>query len=95
MGVLLVTFLVVVALVFKYPSGPPLGASCSAVISAACQARRVEGDYRQEMVGEDITNKPLMWGVTVEGSRDVFGHCSFSAEEVSKPRTGHLYAGMF
>lgn len=91
LGLSLVLIVLFVALVFKYPSGPPLGASCSAVISAACHVGTGEGNYSREGAGEDIANKPLMWGVTVQGSRMVPGHCAFSAEMVTEPIKGYLY----
>jgi hypothetical protein len=65
----------------KYKPGIPLAGSCSAAISAACHGR------------SDIdTTAPLQWGVTSEDGAEV-GHCTFSNQEVSKPREGALFLG--
>ncbi|KAL1611797.1 hypothetical protein SLS60_000017 [Paraconiothyrium brasiliense] len=91
-GGVIMVFLIVVANVMTYPKGVPLGGTNSAVISAACHVKHQEdGKYRVEE--DDITSRPLKWGVTIRGGRERVGHCCFSAGEVEQPVVGHLYAG--
>ena len=87
-------FLVVVCLAFagicKYPTGMPLRGTNSAVISAACHVKQRNGE---KAVGlDDVVERPLKWGVTIEGTKDQAGHCSFSDKAVQKPVEGCLYA---
>ncbi|KAF2021836.1 hypothetical protein BU24DRAFT_417471 [Aaosphaeria arxii CBS 175.79] len=82
-----------VAVVCRYPKGSIVGGTNSAVISAACHIRgNSDGQDEHSSRYDEIVEKPLMWGVTIPGSRQEIGHCSFSAEEVQKPMFGHLYA---
>jgi hypothetical protein len=87
-GSALVGSCLLVAGVFTYPQGLPLGGTNSAVISAACHLRH-EVDDREE----HATEKPLKWGVTIQGDTDRIGHCCFSSRDVEVPRVGYLYAG--
>ncbi|PVI03995.1 hypothetical protein DM02DRAFT_669382 [Periconia macrospinosa] len=90
-GSALVLFCLVFAGVRTFPKGMPIGGTNSAVISAACHVRDgIEGPTKTQ---DDISHRPLQWGVTIEGSNDVVGHCSFSSSEVQRPIVGHLYAG--
>jgi hypothetical protein len=82
---------VLVACILKYPAGLPLGGTNSAVISASCQLGHERRGHSFQ--GEDDEGKAVMWGVTVRGGEDEVGHCSFSAEDVEWPTSGHLYAG--
>jgi hypothetical protein len=91
-GSVMVLFCLLVAGICTYPKGLPIGGTNSAVISAACHVK-YGGDGRRK-VDEDISNEPLMWGVTIPGSRDVVGHCCFSSGEVERPEVGCLYAGV-
>ena len=87
-GSALVGSCLLVAVIFTYPKGLPLGGTNSAVISAACHMR-----YEEEYIDEDVTEKPLKWGVTIQGGMDKIGHCCFSSGDVEFPRVGYLYAG--
>ena len=87
-GSALVGSCLLVAGFFKYPKGLPLGGTNSAVISAACHMR-YEVAYRDE----SVTEKPLKWGVTIQGDMDRIGHCCFSSGDVEVPHVGYLYAG--
>jgi hypothetical protein len=87
-GSALIGTCLLVAGIFKYPKGLPLGGTNSAVISAACHMR-YEVAYRDE----NVTEKPLKWGVTIQGDLDRIGHCCFSSGDVEVPRVGYLYAG--
>jgi hypothetical protein len=91
-GCAMVVFCLLVAGICTYPKGLPIGGTNSAVISAACHVK-----YGRAGPGngdEDITSKPLMWGVTIPGSTEETGHCCFSSGEVEPPEVGHLYAGV-
>jgi hypothetical protein len=90
-GICLVVACLVVAMFFKNPKGIPLGGTNSAVISAACHLRY--DDDRTDKHGDDVAEKPLMWGVTIRAGEDKVGHCSFSAGEVEMPQPDCLYAG--
>jgi len=87
-GSALVGSCLLVAGIFKYPKGLPLGGTNSAVISAACHMR-----YEVAYNDESVTEKPLKWGVTIQGDMDRTGHCCFSSGDVEVPRVGYLYAG--
>ena len=79
--------ILVVAVCGKYPVGLPIGGTNSAVISAACHIQHEErGD-------DDMTDRPLKWGVTMPGSEDTAGHRSFGSMDVTQPEVGHLYVG--
>ena len=81
-----------VAGICTYPKGFPIGGTNSAVISATCHLKYETG---QEGQGEEeVTEKPLMWGVTIQGDRDKTGHCCFTDKDVQAPRVGYLYAGV-
>jgi hypothetical protein len=75
----------------KYKVGMPVGASCSAVISAACH--KAEGDQALEL-------KRVMWGVVKGPAESLgswknggnFGHCTFSSGLVGPPVPRRLYA---
>jgi hypothetical protein len=86
-GLALVLALFAFARFATYPAGLPVGGTNSAVISAACHIQQEERD------GEDSSTLPLKWGVTIPGSKDMVGHCSFSSGEVDFPDIGCLYAG--
>ena len=90
-GTALVVFILLVAGICTYPKGLPAGGTNSAVISAACHVRY--GNEARGKMDMDVAGEPLMWGVTVPGSREVVGHCSFSSGEVERPKVGFLYAG--
>ncbi|KAF2023861.1 hypothetical protein EK21DRAFT_118353 [Setomelanomma holmii] len=91
-GGALVLICVLVAMLFTYPKGLPIGGTNSAVISAACHVKQPdETDLRPD---EDIVDRPLQWGVTIEGTREQIGHCSFSDQKVETPEEGCLYAGL-
>ena len=90
-GTVIVLALLSVALICRYPAGLPVGGPCSAVISAACHPRYEDG--RRDEVHGDMVDRPLMWGVTIPGGRDIVGHCYFSSGEVAPPSNGFLYAG--
>lgn len=91
-GATLVATCLLVAGFCTYPKGIPLGGTNSAVISAACHMKD-EKDGR-DGVEEDVADSALQWGVTIPGTRDRVGHCSFSNGEVHPPRVGCLYAGI-
>ncbi|KAF2271131.1 hypothetical protein CC78DRAFT_12199 [Lojkania enalia] len=91
-GSALVIACVLVAAIGRYPIGLPVGGTNSAVISAACHMRR-EGES-EHCLDEDTVEKPVKWGVTVEGTRYDVGHCCFSSGEVDFPKYGALYAGL-
>ncbi|ORY11501.1 hypothetical protein BCR34DRAFT_513729 [Clohesyomyces aquaticus] len=91
-GSWLVGVCVLIAGICTYPKGLPVGGTNSAVISAACHVRH-ESDER-EGDDVDVADKPVKWGVTIEGARDKIGHCCFSSRPVEKPRVGYLYAGL-
>lgn len=93
MGSVLVVGCLLVANICKYPHGMPVGGTNSAVISAACHVRNAGLGQGKISEKENVVDQPLKWGVTIEGSRDSVGHCSFSSGEVGTPTVGHLYAG--
>ncbi|KAF7183606.1 hypothetical protein CNMCM7691_003885 [Aspergillus felis] len=74
----------------RFQSPMPLAAQCSAAISAACHP----------LTGSDHALKPVQWGEvelqdlaqTGDGT-DMSGvfHCSFTSDEVNKPRKEKLY----
>jgi len=90
MGCLLVVACLAVAGLCKYPTGIPLRGTNSAVISAACHVKNRNGGKAEGL--DDIVERPLKWGVTIEGTKDQAGHCSFSDRAVQKPVEGCLYA---
>lgn len=91
-GSAFVIFCLLVAGICTYPKGLPIGGTNSAVISAACHLRYENGEEEQEE--EEVTQKPLMWGVTIPAEPDRPGHCCFTDKEVEDPREGCLYAGL-
>jgi hypothetical protein len=91
-GCVLVLLCVLIAGVCTYPRGLPIGGTNSAVISAACHVKHGDEDGSQEY--EDIADRPLQWGVTVESTMDSVGHCCFSDQKVKAPVEGDLYAGL-
>jgi hypothetical protein len=104
-GCVLVVTCLLVAGICKYPKGMPIGATYSAVISAACHVKRVNPGERSVEQTQyrgaggskeegDIVDRPLQWGVTIEGTIDEVGHCCFSDQVVEMPQEGYLYAGM-
>jgi hypothetical protein len=104
-GCALVVTCLAVAGICTYPKGMPVGATNSAVLSAACHVKRMDREEhrteqtqyngaRESSVGEDIVDRPLQWGVTVEGTEDAVGHCCFSDQKVDLPEAGCLYAGV-
>jgi hypothetical protein len=90
-GSALVAAFLAVAFFGKFPIGLPIGGTNSAVISAACHVKHEEESG--DVGGETMCNRPLQWGVTIPGGKDIVGHCSFSSREVDLPEVGHLYAG--
>jgi hypothetical protein len=88
-GATLVGISIIVGFFFKYPRGLPVGGTNSAIISAACHVKYKSG----RKPDEDVGNRALQWGVTIEGSRERVGHCCFSDCEVEPPNVGYLYAG--
>lgn len=90
MGCLLVVVCLAIAGFCRYPTGIPLGGTNSAVISAACHIKYRNGGKIEGL--DDIVERPLQWGVTIEGTKDQAGHCSFSDRVVHKPVEGCLYA---
>jgi hypothetical protein len=91
-GAAMILSSILVAYIFTYPQGVGIGGTNSAVLSAACHARHSDG--QDENSEEDMTTKPLQWGVTIPGDvSDRVGHCSFSSGEVGSPVVGSLYAG--
>jgi hypothetical protein len=91
-GTGLVIISLLVAGIYTYPKGIPIGGTNSAVISAACHLRNeTDGEEQGE---EEVTEKPLMWGVTIPGEMDKPGHCCFTDKDVQAPRAGYLYAGV-
>lgn len=104
-GCVLVVTCLLIAGICKYPKGMPIGATNSAVVSAACHVKRVNGEGRSveqtqykdaggSRVEEDIVDRPLQWGATIEGTMDEVGHCCFSDQVVEMPEEGCLYAGV-
>jgi hypothetical protein len=91
-GAVLVVTCLLVAGMCTYPKGLPIGGTNSAVISAACHLNH--DDETKHRASDDIVDQALQWGVTVEGTRDKAGHCSFSDEKVEEPQEGCLYAGL-
>jgi len=89
-GCVVVVVCLAVAGFCTYPKGIPVGGTNSAVISAACHVQYKDG--REVEVSDDIVERPLKWGVTVQGTQDEVGHCCFSDKEVQKPVEGCLYA---
>ncbi|KEQ69019.1 hypothetical protein M436DRAFT_57197 [Aureobasidium namibiae CBS 147.97] len=61
----------------------PFGASCSAIISAACHPP--DTDYEAHL-------KEVMWGVTDTAHSSGLQHCSFTSQHVSPPVVGNRYA---
>jgi len=90
MGCLLVLVCLGFAGFCRYPTGMPLGGTNTAVISAACHVRHTGGRKVEDL--DYVVERPLQWGVTVEGTKDQAGHCSFSDKAVQKPVEGCLYA---
>lgn len=90
-GITLVVVCGLVGQVRTYPKGIPIGGTNSAVISAACHIRGGENGQDKE---EDVADCALQWGVTIPGTKNQVGHCSFSSDEVWQPEKGHLYAGL-
>jgi hypothetical protein len=91
-GTMMLLTSVLVACFFTYPQGVGVGGTNSAVLSAACHVRHDDG--QDETREEDMTTRPLQWGVTIVG--DVsgrIGHCNFSSGEVGSPHAEYLYAG--
>ena len=71
--------LVVVGFGFgKLPTAMPSVGSCSAAIAAACHPPTAES-------GENIWEKEVQWGVTLEPRGEKPGHCSFSSSAVRCP----------
>ncbi|KAF2120390.1 hypothetical protein BDV96DRAFT_567140 [Lophiotrema nucula] len=94
-GLVLIVVCLLVGAIGRYPAeGMPMGGTNSAIISAACHVKSVESEREKRTEEDGIVNRPLKWGVTKEGSRDIAGHCSFSDREVKKPTVGFLYAGL-
>jgi hypothetical protein len=91
-GTALVVISLLVAGICTYPKGFLIGGTNSAVISAACHLKYETG--QEEQGEEEVTEKPLMWGVTIQGDMDKTGHCCFTDKEVQAPRLGYLYAGV-
>lgn len=60
----------------------PVGASCSAIVSAACHPPR--GDTEAHL-------KQVQWGVTEEVDDSGIAHCAFSSRAVSLPVPGTRY----
>jgi hypothetical protein len=58
----------------------PRGGSCSAVLSAACHARGVDG------------REPVLWGEVESMRIGPVGRCSFVNHGAVKPKKGRLYA---
>ncbi|KAI4704633.1 hypothetical protein J4E81_001703 [Alternaria sp. BMP 2799] len=90
MGCLLVVGCLAIAGFCKYSTGMPLKGTNSAVISAACHVKNRNGGKAEGL--EDIVERQLKWGVTIEGTKDQAGHCSFSDKAVQQPVEGCLYA---
>jgi hypothetical protein len=67
----------------KLTPGIPVAGTCSTAIAAACHYDGI-GDM-------EVTNKPLMWGVTTPAEKGRGGHCSMSDQEVEKPVDGMMY----
>jgi hypothetical protein len=70
----------------------PIGATNSAVISAACHILH-DGHAEENVVDENITEQPLHWGVTIPGGPYAVGHLAFIDKEVLEPEYDALYAG--
>jgi hypothetical protein len=73
---------------FKFASGMPVAASCSAAISAGCHP--LPGDAQASTL-------PVQWGAVTYGKRtasnkDPVGHCAFSSLPVEEPISGRFYA---
>ena len=103
-GCVLVVTCLLIAGFCTYHKESPLGGTNSAVISAACHVKYIVGreirvertqlsQGEERKVNEEVVDRPLQWGVTVEGTRDKVGHCCFSDQVVKKPEEGCLYAG--
>jgi hypothetical protein len=91
-GIMMLLTSVLVACFFTYPQGVGVGGTNSAVLSAACHVRHDDGQDRTR--DEDMTTRPLQWGVTIEGDASGrIGHCNFSSGEVGSPQAEYLYAG--
>ena len=90
MGCLLVVVCLAFAGLCRYPTGMPLGCTNSAVISAACHLKNRNGGKAEGL--DDVVERPLKWGVTIEGTKNQAGHCSFSDKPVQKLVEGCLYA---
>jgi hypothetical protein len=90
MASLLVAVCVALAGVCTYPKGMPHGGTNSAIISAACHVKQM--DDAEAKCLDEIVERPLQWGVTIEGTKGKVGHCSFSDRAVLKPVGGCLYA---
>ncbi|OAL46160.1 hypothetical protein IQ07DRAFT_198771 [Pyrenochaeta sp. DS3sAY3a] len=89
-AILLIVVCRLVAGLLTFAKGPPVGGTSSAVISAACHTMTGDDQARE---GDDIFDKPLKWGATIQGRPDRIGHLCFSDMEVEKPGLGYLYAG--
>jgi hypothetical protein len=89
-GCVLVAVCLLVAGFCTYPKGMSLGGVSSATISAACHVKYTDGEEVKAL--DEIVDRPLQWGVMVEGTDDEAGHCCFSDKEVEKPIEGCLYA---
>ena len=90
MASLLVAVCVALAGVCTYPKDMPHGGTNSAIISAACHVKQMDDAEAKGL--DEIAERPLQWGVTIEGTKDQVGHCSFSDRAVLKPVEGCLYA---
>ena len=72
---------------FKFASGMPVAASCSAAISAACHPSSEDAD---------ASILPVQWGAITHGKRTLtdeepVGHCTFSSLPVEEPIPGRFY----
>jgi hypothetical protein len=90
LAILIVILIVVLSLIVmlvagsqKLTPGIPMCGTNSVAIAAACHYSR-DGD-------PEVTQKPLLWGVSRLPEKDSPGHCSMSDENVSKPKEGLTY----
>jgi hypothetical protein len=86
----LVAVCLLIAVICTYLKGMPTGGTNSAVISAACHVRYTDGDEVQAL--DEVVNRPLQWGATVQGTEEEVGHCCFSDKKIEKPREECFYA---